>query len=151
MLGPMPALPAAGGREPARNVCRGLNATPVAHNLHAGCSQHSRKGSVKVSAISGARSAGGSLIVVVALLAATSCAKADELSELRANGQLLQQRLNEVSRMQAEPAAGAGDNTASIAKIRGAFPRSFLIPGTNTSVSIGGSVSESFGYRVDGR
>jgi hypothetical protein len=104
-----------------------------------------------VSVISGARTAGGSLVVVMALLAAASSAKADELSKLRANGQLLQQRLNEISRMHAEPTAGAGDNTASIAKVRGAFPRSFLIPGTNTSVSIGGSVSESFGYRVGGR
>ena len=97
--------------------------------------------------ISRAKAASGALIAVLSLLAATSCAKADELSELRSGSDLLQQRLNEINRVQtARTSAVAGVNPPDSAT-GGAFPRSFLIPGTETSVSIGGDVDESVGYR----
>src|SRR5260221_12427043 len=72
----------------------------------------------------------GGVISVVALLAAVPSAKADELADLRANQELLQQRLDQLA--QAPPGASAGPIGV------GSFPRSFLIPGTDTSLRIGG-------------
>src|SRR5712692_12126872 len=71
----------------------------------------------------------GGVISVVALLTGVSSAKADELAELRANQELLQQRLDQLA--QAPP---GGPTTTGV----GSFPRSFLIPGTDTSMRIGG-------------
>jgi hypothetical protein len=71
-------------------------------------------------------------IAVAALLAGGPGAKADELSDLRANNELLQQRLDQLSQTQDKPATGLA---------AGSFPRSFLIPGTDTSIRIGGSVT----------
>jgi hypothetical protein len=63
----------------------------------------------------------------------------DELTQLRANQQLLQQRLDQLEQIAqvgpAHPQLPPG--TASLA---GSFPRSFLIPGTDTSIQIGGFV-----------
>ena len=101
------------------------------------------------TSISRARVASGSLIAVLSLLAAASCAKADELSELRSDSQLLQQRLNEINRVQGARAnAIPGVNAAPDGVAGGAFPRSFLLPGTDTSVSVSGDVEESVGYRA---
>src|SRR5713226_4512336 len=55
---------------------------------------------------------------------------ADELADLRANQELLQQRLDQLAQ-----AAPAGPGAALGV---GSFPRSFLIPGTDTSLRIGG-------------
>jgi hypothetical protein len=88
------------------------------------------------------------LVAGVAVLAAVPTARADELSELRTNGQLLQRQLDEINRVNAASAARVGGNTATVSEPGGAFPRSFLLPGTDTSVRIGGSVSESLGYRA---
>jgi len=60
----------------------------------------------------------------------SNTARADELADLRANQQLLQQRLDQMA--QAAAAPGAAVVTA------GSFPRSFLIPGTETSLQIAG-------------
>src|SRR5216684_2831553 len=57
-------------------------------------------------------------------------AYADELADLRANQELLQQRLDQLAQ-----AAPAGPGAALGV---GSFPRSFLIPGTDTSLRIGG-------------
>jgi DcaP outer membrane protein len=84
------------------------------------------KRNAAVSAVS------GSVISVVALLAAVPSAKADELADLRANQELLQQRLDQLS--QAGPSTGAAGSPIGT----GSFPRSFLIPGTDTSLRIGG-------------
>src|SRR6266852_3664457 len=65
---------------------------------------------------------------VVVLLGGVPSAKADELADLRANQELLQQRLDQLAQAPpAGPATGVGS-----------FPRSFLIPGTDTSMRIGG-------------
>jgi hypothetical protein len=55
--------------------------------------------------------------------------------------ELLQQRLDQLSqsRDKPDPAAGAG-------LTEGSFPRSFLIPGTDTSLRIGGSVTGTVQY-----
>jgi hypothetical protein len=80
------------------------------------------------------------------LLAATgfSAARADELSDLRANNTLLQQKLDQISQ---EQRAGAPEDRQ--APRPGNFPRSFAIPGTETSVRIGGTLTESFGYSLE--
>ena len=69
----------------------------------------------------------------------TATTTQNELDQLRANQQLLQQRLDQLEQIAqvgtAKPTLPPG--TASLA---GSFPRSFLIPGTDTSISIGGRV-----------
>src|SRR5216684_2542770 len=72
----------------------------------------------------------GGVVSVAVLLTGVSSAKADELADLRANQELLQQRLDQLA--QAGPAM-PGPTTGV-----GSFPRSFLIPGTDTSMRIGG-------------
>src|SRR5262249_29728809 len=57
---------------------------------------------------------------------------ADELTDLRANQELLQQRIDQLAQVPAAPAAPAA------AAMAGSFPRSFLIPGTDTSLRVGG-------------
>ena len=64
-----------------------------------------------------------------------SAARADELSDLRANQDLLQQRLDQLSQLQPGATAPSAPGAAVGA---GSFPRSFLIPGTDTSLRIGG-------------
>ena len=63
----------------------------------------------------------------------------NELDQLRANQQLLQRRLDQLEQIaQVGPAhPHLPPGTAAIA---GSFPRSFLIPGTDTSIEIGGLV-----------
>ena len=78
----------------------------------------------------------GGLTAAVALATGAPAAKADEVSDLRANNQLLQQRLDQLAQVgTAKPQLPPG--TASLA---GSFPRSFLIPGTDTSIQIGGYI-----------
>jgi hypothetical protein len=96
--------------------------------------------------------------IAAPVLFASACgAHADELSDLRANSELLQQRIDDINRVQAGSdnasglsAGGLSHGPAAAGAIGGDFPRSFLIPGTDTSVSIGGSVGESLGW-TEGR
>jgi hypothetical protein len=71
--------------------------------------------------------------------ATTSASTTDELNQLRANQQLLQQRLDQLEQIAqvgpARPVLPPG--TATLA---GSFPRSFLIPGTDTSIQISGQI-----------
>ena len=73
------------------------------------------------------------------LSAAPATSTTNELNQLRANQQLLQRRLDQLEQVAqvgtAKPILPPG--TASLA---GSFPRSFLIPGTDTSIAIGGRV-----------
>jgi hypothetical protein len=59
--------------------------------------------------------------------------QADELSDLRADQQLLQRRVDELA--QAGPSTGPGPGGPVMA---GSFPRSFTVPGTEVSLRIGG-------------
>jgi hypothetical protein len=78
---------------------------------------------------------------------------ADEMSDLRANNQLLQQRLDQLAQIPAPgspypggpPAATAGQGI-----VGGSFPRSFLIPGTDTSLRVGGQITEIVDYWLNG-
>src|SRR5215472_8451834 len=81
----------------------------------------------------------------IALLIGQTPASADELADLRANQELLQKRIDQLS--QAPPQAapyvpGLGPEThkevSGSPAVGGSFPRSCLIPGTDTSLRIGG-------------
>src|SRR6516162_10599808 len=87
----------------------------------------------------------GGPIAAFSLLIGSPASRADELADLRANQELLQKRLDQLS--QAPPAGtpgpyvpGFGVETRPLnAPVTvGSFPRSFLIPGTDTSLRIGG-------------
>jgi hypothetical protein len=73
----------------------------------------------------------------------------NELDQLRANQQLLQRRLDQLEQIAqvgvAHPHLPPG--TTSLA---GSFPRSFLIPGTDTSILIGGLVDLHASYFFQG-
>jgi hypothetical protein len=88
-----------------------------------------KQGSARMAAI-------GGLIAMIAVLGGQRCACADELSDLRANNELLQQRLDQIQQATGDPGAPPGTPLKD-----GSFPRSFLIPGTDTSVRVGGSVT----------
>ena len=78
-------------------------------------------------------------------------ARADEVSDLRANNELLQQRLDQIAQMQNNGPSrlGLGDVQAMTAQATaGSFPRSFLIPGTDTSIRVGGQITEVVGLLV---
>jgi hypothetical protein len=101
----------------------------------------------------------GGPIAAFSLLICSPVSRADELADLRANQELLQKRLDQLS--QAPPpgapgpyvpgfgvqAPGAG---AGAPIVTGSFPRSFLIPGTDTSLRIGGYANGRFIYIIHG-
>src|SRR5580704_7209691 len=79
---------------------------------------------------------------IVLAFAMTAGARADELSDLRANQELLQQRLDQLSQV---PPGAVGTPVTS-----GSFPRSFVIPGTGTSLRVGGFVDARVNYFING-
>ena len=84
----------------------------------------------------------GALIVPLAI--GQPAARADELSDLRANQQLLQQRVDQLAQLAAAPGAKGAPVLA------GSFPRSFLIPGTDTSMAISGFIRLNIDYFFQG-
>jgi hypothetical protein len=85
----------------------------------------------------------------LALLLGPPPTRADELTDLRANQELLQKRIDQLS--QAAPGSvpipgqyvpGYGPPTGPAGPnqpvVSGSFPRSFLVPGTDTSLRVGG-------------
>jgi type II secretory pathway pseudopilin PulG len=73
--------------------------------------------------------------------AVAAAARADELSDLRANNLLLQQKIDQARALNGDaPAPSAPDGQGSL---QGSFPGSFRIPGTQTSVRVGGNVTET--------
>ncbi|HZU87780.1 MAG TPA: DcaP family trimeric outer membrane transporter [Stellaceae bacterium] len=95
----------------------------------------------------GAAAALGGMTVAAALSAGLPGAAADELSQLRANQQILQQ---ELANLEQQAALGAKPVAPGAPTIAGSFPRSFLIPGTNTSIQIGGYVNLDAAYWING-
>ncbi|HVB18019.1 MAG TPA: hypothetical protein VNF04_15880, partial [Stellaceae bacterium] len=79
------------------------------------------------------------------LVVAPSMAKADEISDLRANQELLQRRLDQIEQT-AQVGTAKPQLPPGSASLAGSFPRSFLIPGTDTSIQIGGYVDLSASY-----
>jgi hypothetical protein len=73
---------------------------------------------------------------VFALATGLSVARADELADLRANQEFLQKRLDQLA--QAGPAAFPPAGGPGGPVLAGSFPRSFVIPGTEVSLRVGG-------------
>ncbi|HTV89380.1 MAG TPA: hypothetical protein VME41_10225 [Stellaceae bacterium] len=97
----------------------------------------------------GAGAAGAQQLSATPAATGSATTTQDELTQLRANQQLLEQRLDQLEQIAqvgpAHPQLPPG--TASLA---GSFPRSFLIPGTDTSILIGGQVTFDAGYWISG-
>jgi hypothetical protein len=72
---------------------------------------------------------------IFALATGLSVARADELADLRANQELLQRRVDQLAQVPPPPPPGAGPGGPVLA---GSFPRSFVIPGTEVSLRVGG-------------
>jgi hypothetical protein len=97
----------------------------------------------------------GGFTAAIALLSGLQSAKADELSDLRANQQLLEQRLDQLAQAPISPVGGlypggAPAPTAGAGIVGGSFPRSFLIPGTDTSIRVGGEIRINALYWING-
>src|SRR5438067_6413395 len=86
---------------------------------------------------------GWSLPVFV-LATGLSAARADEISDLRANQELLQRRIDQLA--QVPPPGGPGGPV-----LAGSFPRSFVIPGTEVSLRVGGQGVGSVIWYLKGR
>jgi hypothetical protein len=93
----------------------------------------------------------------IALLMGQTAVNADELADLRANQELLQKRIDQLSQApQQAPPYVPGFGPETIAKpggvpvVGGSFPRSFEIPGTNTSLRIGGFAHASALWYIKG-
>jgi hypothetical protein len=93
--------------------------------------------------------------VSAALAIAPFTARSDELSDLQQRNERLQQRLHQLA--QAIPGAGgfytqgaAPAPSAGAGLVGGSFPRSFLIPGTDTSLRVGGEIRENLLYFFNG-
>src|SRR5437588_7199937 len=76
---------------------------------------------------------GWSLPVFVLATGLSTMAWADELADLRTNQELLQRRVDQLA--QAGPSVGPGPGGPVMS---GSFPRSFVIPGTEVSLRVGG-------------
>src|SRR5215831_19636309 len=100
----------------------------------------------------------GGLTATIALLTGLPAAHADELADLRANQELLQRRIDQLAQIPATggvPGAGTPAGTGAqaapgAASVGGSFPRSFLIPGTDTSLRLGGFVDLTGLYFLQG-
>ena len=96
----------------------------------------------------------GGFTAAVALLSGLPAAKADELGDLRANQELLQHRLDQLAQA-GNPGAGpylapSAGGPAGVQTMGGSFPRSFLIPGTDTSIRVGGAITVNVMYFFNG-
>ena len=109
----------------------------------------------------------GGLTATIALLTGLPSARADELADLRANQELLQRRIDQLAQAAATPAPISGATGGVLgggtqygipgaAAVPGApvgggsFPRSFLIPGTDTSFRLGGFIDLTGLYFLNG-
>ena len=85
----------------------------------------------------------GGLTAAVALMTGQPAAKADELTDLRVNQELLQRRIDQLAqaRTAGNPyGVGGPAGPVGVQTVGGSFPRSFLIPGTDTSIRVGGEI-----------
>jgi hypothetical protein len=94
----------------------------------------------------GAITAAIACVLSAPLLIAPYAAQADELTDLRANQELLQQRLEQL----AQVGLGQPQEAPGTVTVVGSFPRSFLIPGTDTSIRIGGEINMTGVYWFTG-
>jgi hypothetical protein len=98
----------------------------------------------------------GALTAAVALLTGLPAASADEVSELRTQMELLQRRIDQLAQLPptkafpGTPGALGTEAAPGVPMAGGSFPRSFLIPGTETSIRVGGFVDLSALYYLQG-
>jgi hypothetical protein len=88
----------------------------------------------------------GGLAAAGALLTGMPAARADDTTDLRVNSQLIQSRIDQLAQVGDAGAKLAPDQTVR----GGSFPRSFVIPGTDTSLRVGGEVRLSIDYFLSG-
>jgi len=102
----------------------------------------------------GALAALGAFTAAASLLSGSSVANADEITELRANQELLQRRLDQLAQAPIVAPGGlyppSGGGPANVQMMGGSFPRSFLIPGTDTSIRVGGNIYMEMMYYING-
>jgi Porin subfamily/DcaP outer membrane protein len=109
----------------------------------------------------GSAAAIGGIGAAIAFLAGPPATRADELADLRANQELLQQRIDQLSQapVGAVPIPGqyvpgygppSGPTGPGQPVVSGSFPRSFLIPGTDTSIRIGGFANATVQWYATG-
>jgi hypothetical protein len=95
------------------------------------------------------------LTATVALFTGLPDASADELADLRANQELLQRRIEQLAQgtkaYPGVPGALGAEPIPGQAIIGGSFPRSFLIPGTDTSIRVGGFIDLTGLYYLQGQ
>src|SRR5580658_3964604 len=94
----------------------------------------------------------GGSTAALAMLTGLSGARADDL---QINQQLLNTRIDQLAAVGENPGAGAvfsvDQNAAAGAAVTaGSFPRSILIPGTDTSIKIYGQITEVLDYYMTG-
>src|SRR5215813_9252951 len=100
----------------------------------------------------------GGLTATAALLTGLPAASADEVADLRAQMELMQRRIDQLAQAPAPggvPGGGPGSAYGAQpipgqALAGGSFPRSFLIPGTDTSIRLGGFVDLTGLYFFNG-
>jgi hypothetical protein len=88
--------------------------------------------------------------VASAMFADLARAGADELNDLRADQARINSRIDQI----AKPSSPQTDDRPTLdtptpggTTAAGSFPRSFVIPGTDTSVRVGGFIDGTAGYR----
>src|SRR5215813_7263961 len=91
---------------------------------------------------------------ILGIFGLIASANADEVADLRANQELLRRRIDQLAQAQnvgsgsyfsVTPNPAAGQPAGA-----GSFPRSFLIPGTETSLRVGGEIRTSAVYYFTG-
>src|SRR5689334_2271906 len=80
--------------------------------------------------------------LLIPLITSANPARGDERTDLRVNQELLQQRIDQLAQS-GNPGAGSvlaptTGGPVNVQMTGGSFPRSFLIPGTHTSIRVGG-------------
>src|SRR5215469_12246046 len=94
----------------------------------------------------------GGSTAALAMLTGLSGARADDL---QVNQRVLDTRVDQLAAVGQQPGAGAvfsvdQNAAAGAAVVAGSFPRSILIPGTDTSIKIYGQITEVLDYWMSG-
>jgi hypothetical protein len=93
------------------------------------------------------------LVLSAPMATISNPALADELSDLRVNQELLQRRLDQLAQARVPGnvfGVGGPPGPTKVQMMGGSFPRSFLIPGTDTSIRVGGEARMNALYWLDG-